>query len=52
MDDGIHDVDLQSNGATVAVAQWARPFASQAEGRMFEFQPNRPKVVKTGKKMC
>ena len=50
MDDGIHDVDLQSNGATVAVVQWARPFASQAAGKMFESQPNRPKVVKTGKK--
>ena len=34
--------------SAAAVAQWARAFASQAEGWMFESQPRQTLVVKTG----
>ena len=33
--------------ATAAVAQWARAFACQAEGWVFESQPRQTHVVKT-----
>ena len=34
--------------STAAVAQWARAFASQAEGWLFESQARQIQVVKTG----
>ena len=33
---------------TTAVVQWARAFAFQAEDWVFESQPQKTKVVKTG----
>ena len=34
---------------TAAVAQWARAFASHADGWVFESQPRQTQVVKTGR---
>ena len=33
---------------TAAVAKWAKAFASQAEGWVFDYQPQQTYVVKTG----